>query len=195
MMLRDDISNQLIHFTKPAQNNSEQFLIDSLATFTKILDEKVLEGGIGYIKGKHKCVCFTEAPLTKLPIVFANRKAMEIPYSPYGFMFRKEWLFPQGARPVIYGPESDYELLPEPLKFRHVRFELETESYSVDHTWEREWRLLTEKLPLAPSEVTLVVPHRAVTEQIQEEYKSDNWHVIALSDLGVPVESIELDKI
>ena len=60
-------------------------------------------------------------------------------------MFEKNWLFKRGGRPVIYQPESDFDLLPEDLRWRHVRFEL-TEEKVVDWTWEREWRVCCDDL-------------------------------------------------
>ena len=139
-ILRDDISNQVIHFTKAENKKSPTFLEDSIVLFDKILTEKRLLGGTGYIKGEYKCICFTEAPVSKLPYIFANRKELDIRYSPYGFMFHKKWLFANGARPVIYGPKQDFYILPESMKYRHVRLEL-LEDHEIDHTWEREWRL------------------------------------------------------
>ncbi|GAG63688.1 unnamed protein product, partial [marine sediment metagenome] len=34
--------------------------------------------------------------------------------------------------------DLEYDILPEELKYRHVRYELESD---IDFTWEREWRL------------------------------------------------------
>ena len=39
---------------------------------------------------------------------------------------------------MIYQPEADFDLLPQELRWRHVRFELTGEQV-VDFTWEREW--------------------------------------------------------
>jgi len=190
-IFRDDISDQVIHFTKPAAETApDKFLEGALEVFDKIVSAKFLLGGNGFIKGSYKCVCFTEAPLGKLPILFANRKNLEVRYAPYGFMFGKKWLFAKGARPAIYGEDNDFDILPEKMKFRHVKYHL-GDDYITDHTWEREWRLRADRLDFTPDDVTLVVPHRAIVEYFREEYKSDNWHFIALSDLGIPIDSIE----
>jgi hypothetical protein len=56
----------------------------------------------------------------------------------------------------------------------------------VDFTWEREWRLRLDELQFGPKDVTLVVPNRIVTAEIRAAH-GDDWHAIALSDLGVPI--------
>jgi hypothetical protein len=190
MIVRDDISDQLIHFTKPVKNDPDNFLSNSLKVFGKIIKEKVLNGGTGYIRGSYRCICFTEAPLTKLPIMFANRKSMGIRYSPYGFMFSKKWLHSKGARPVIYGDDSDFEKLPEELRYRHVKLFFGNK-YSTDYTWEREWRLLNDSLEFSPADVTLVVPHRKVADALRKRFISELWHIVSLSDLGISLEPIE----
>jgi hypothetical protein len=100
-------------------------------------------------------------------------------------MVDKKWLYQQGGRPVIYGPDTDFETLPEEMKYRHVLFRLGY-PYEVDYTWEREWRIRTDELVLTPSDVTLVVPDRATKEVLLKCLKGD-WHFIVLSDLGVAV--------
>lgn len=201
---RDDISDSVIHFTKPKSHISANtfdstnekeikgFLEESLNVFIKIMEEKTLLAGTTFIKGNFNCICFTEAPISKLPSVFSNRVLNKIRYAPYGFMFKKKWLYKNGARPVIYGPESDYNCLDENLKYRYVKYNLESDP-EIDFTWEREWRLKTQSLQFDPSDVTLVVPNRAVVDSIRYKDGGDphsNWHFIALSDLGLELDSI-----
>src|SRR5687768_9942725 len=103
-LVRDDISDQLIHFTKPQAARPQRFLEESLAVFDSTLTERKLNGGTGFIRGLHPCICFTEAPIGKLPQIFANPDRDLVRYSPYGFMFTKRWIYEKGGRPVIYGP-------------------------------------------------------------------------------------------
>jgi len=63
---RDDIANDVIHFTK-GDSPAEAF-----AVIAHIVAERRLLGGTGYIKGNYTCVCFTEAPLAHLMDVFAR---------------------------------------------------------------------------------------------------------------------------
>jgi len=118
-------------------------------------------------------------------------------------MVSKSWLFQQGGRPVIYQANDEYDLLPEKLKFRHVRYE---PSKGIDHTWEREWRIRTEELHLDPNSTTLVVPSRDWEEKFKDQHTNEQksagllfeengwlyiqkfpWHFIVLEDLGVDV--------
>jgi hypothetical protein len=153
------------------------------------------------IKGSYNCICFSEAPISSIGQIIA-RKTGEIKYSPYGFMFSKEYLFKLGARPVLYQTEDEYKLLPEELKFKHVKFDLSI-SKKVDWTWEREWRLKTDKLVLNTKETTVIVPNRHIIEELIEKnqavkraistrifgpFPQIEWHFIVLEDLGFTVE-------
>ena len=75
-------------------------------------------------------------------------------YSPFGILVRKDWLFRLGGRPAIYQPEAEFELLPETVRWRHVRYE----PGAVDFTWEREWRVQCDELRLEPANAEIVVP-------------------------------------
>jgi hypothetical protein len=190
-MIRQDISNTLIHLTRDLDGLTAENV------FRKIIKEKSLKGSSINIRGKHNCICFSETPISAIGQILAQ-KIGDFHYSPFGFMFSKKQLFDLGARPVIYQPESDFELLPEKLQFRHVRFEIN----SKDWTWEREWRLNTNELKLSPETVTLIVPQRRIIDQMKEEIAQHNfavsialegipvghrkleWHFIALENLG-----------
>ena len=189
-MIRSDISNTLIHLTRDKEN------LDASEVFEKIVRERQIIGSTENIRGKSKCICFSETPISAIgQILKQNTNAFH--YGSFGFMFSKKYLFDKGARPVIYQPDEDYDLLPESLQYRHVRFEIE----KIDWTWEREWRLNIDNLILDPSEVTLIVPLRKIIDKYKAENSSANmgyrialpdvpyhkeleWHFIALEDLG-----------
>jgi hypothetical protein len=185
-IIRDDLSDRLVHLTKGD---------DPLTTFLQILDDQALLGGNGFIKGGHKCICFSEAPISKLPQVLSTPHG-DVKYRPYGFIFKKTWVFGRGGRPVIYQPDPDYALLPEEKKHLHVRFWL-SDSYNVDHTWEREWRIKSDRLDFTPDDVTLLMPTRTVSEVLKEEWAERHasisppplypWHHIVLEDLGIKI--------
>jgi len=187
--MRDDLSNKLIHLTKGVGDDMAKHREEALKSLCSILKEKRLRGGDGYIKGGHLCVCFSEAPIGKLAHLLAEKDGAKFKYQPYGIMVDKTWLFQLGGRPVIYGPESDYEKLREEMQYRHVRFWLSRE-YKIDHTSEREWRHKTSSLTIAPEDVTVVVPDRDAKDVISHHFFEDNWHYIVLSDLGVAVNSL-----
>ncbi|MDM8527147.1 hypothetical protein QUF58_02945 [Anaerolineales bacterium HSG24] len=143
-MSRTDLTNYLIHFTKPVSIGNET--IDGFHILLKILYNECLIGGTGYIKGDYRCICFSEAPIEAIKESI-NRK-FQNKYSPFGIRVSKEWLFNEGGRPVIYQPDSEFELLPDSLKWRHVRFDLGDNP--VDFTWEREWRIRCDELSFSP---------------------------------------------
>jgi hypothetical protein len=194
-MIREDLSEKLIHLTRDFYKKSAK------SGFLKILSNKYLLGTETNIEDSSKCICFSEAPISSIGRIIA-RKTGEIRYSPYGFMFSKEYLFKLGARPVLYQTEDEFKLLPEELKYKHVKFDL-SKSKKVDWTWEREWRFKTEKLILDPKETTVIIPNRQILEELIAQYQAERreistrvfgafpqieWHFIVLEDLGFTME-------
>ena len=173
-MIRDDLSDKLIHLTRGATYS------DAAKVFSAILEEKRLVGGTGRIEGGFPCVCFSEAPIGQLSRILANRMAHEMRYMPFGVMVNKEWLFDRGGRPVIYQPDAEFELLHDDHKYRHVRYEPKE---NVDSTWEREWRILAEELPLDPDVTTVVVPNRKWERKILKPHEDKIW-LRAAADFG-----------
>lgn len=187
--MRDDLSNKLVHLTKGTGSDPGKHRAEAFQALGKILKQRKLVGGSGLIKGGHTCVCFSEAPISALSRILAQNDRQEFRYQPYGVIVDKLWLYEQGGRPVIYGPDSDYALLPDAMKYRHVRFHLSA-AYSIDYTGEREWRIKAEFLQISPDVVTIVVPDRRAKEAFVRHYKEDNWHFIVLGDLGVHIDTL-----
>jgi hypothetical protein len=198
MMIRDDLSNKLVHLIRGDTTE------DAYRVLERILDECRLKGGNGMIKGEFNCVCFTETPISKLGYVLTNNTAMR--YKPLGIMVDKSYVFDRGGRPVIYQADDEYELLPKELRYRHVRLEWRDGKATVDFTWEREWRIHTDELPLKPEEITVILPKRIWRDALSDahferihrllasdgiraarEVKAYPWHVIVLEDLGIPI--------
>lgn len=190
-MIRGDLSERLIHLTRDLEGISGQ------ERFYKILNSQQILGSSKSILGGYKCICFSEAPISALGQIIA-KKDPDIRYSPYGFMFTKEYLYNLGARPVIYQSAEEYYLLKDELKYRHVSFDLSKDK-KVDWTWEREWRLKKEMLSISPNDVTLIIPTREIEEKLKDENHKNNsqmaiaeipishrfdWHFIVLEDLG-----------
>lgn len=186
--MRDDIGNKLVHLGKGHSDDPAQHRGEAALNLKNILKQRMLRGGTGFIKGKHKCVCFSEAPISKLSQLLASKDPSGFKYQPYGLIVDKKWIFKQGGRPVIYGPDHEYADLPNKMKYRHVRFWLSDE-YDIDHTWEREWRICTPSLQFTPADVTVVVPDRTAKDVFIENGHSE-WHYLSLSDLGVKVSPL-----
>lgn len=158
---RPDLTPNLIHFTKGKDHEA------AFDVLVAIVADRQLLGGSGYIRGEYRCVCFTEAPLDHLAEVFGWTVQNNLRYKPFGVLVSKQWLFEQGGRPVIYQPEEEFECLPNELRYRHVRLDLRDDN-SVDFTWEREWRIRTDALPLDPQAIKLVLPSSDYADRLKE---------------------------
>ena len=198
-MIRDDLSTKLIHLTRGDEYG------DAANRFLNIIYNTHIAGGNNSIRGGYRCVCFSEAPISKLAQVLSL--SLDIPqgrmrYRPFGVMIDKRWLFAAGGRPVIYQPEAEYDQLPETHKYRHVRYE----PPHIDWTWERECRIRTDRLDLDSNTTTFLVPDRRWEEWFLEQHfraVADNsallgipipdpvpWHFLVLSDLGVEIPNV-----
>ncbi|WP_262996258.1 hypothetical protein [Alteromonas salexigens] len=87
--MRTDISQYLYHWVKA---DTEELTVEILC---KIIESRRLLDSDGFITGKQKCVCFTEAPMNKF-----HRE--EYRYKKFGVRFEKNYIFSRGGRPVIY---------------------------------------------------------------------------------------------
>jgi len=137
------------------------------------------------IRGSYRCICFTEAPLA----AFSSGFVAQFPftrYSQFGLMFEKKWIFERGGRPVIYQPDSDFDLLPEDLRWRHVRFE-PTGDTIIDWTWEREWRVCCNELVFTPAEAIIVVPNEQWASELRRIHNIDQ-------DLTVELYAQAIDR-
>lgn len=198
-MIRVDLSSKLVHLTR------SEGKLNASERFGRILSEKVLIGSSQDVRGGFKVVAFTESPISMLASVLANAKLLKMQYAPLGFLIDKTWLYKQGGRPVIYESNPEYDDLPESKQYLHVRYEPHR---GVDYSWEREWRIRTDRLPLDPEVTTVIVPTRDWEKNYHALYAQNvqtagivtqglwpvsfpEWHFIALEDLGVSVEKME----
>jgi hypothetical protein len=181
---RSDIANDVIHFTK-GDSPGEAF-----AVLSKIVKERRLCGGSGFIRGGYNCVCFTEAPLAHLASVFARTATERFRYMPFGILLPKAWLFERGGRPVIYQADDEYNEIPEALRYRHVRYEPHAQP-PVDFTWEREWRILTDELRLDPEVAFLVLPSQEYLDELRRQHDMREENAFELYSLAVGAELAE----
>lgn len=189
IIARSDIGDLLVHWTR--RKETENQTTSAFNILRKIIREKRIKGGDGYIRGGYDCVCFTESPISDLVKVFSlakmsEDKARRHRYEPYGIGIKKEWLFNQGGRPVIYGSSDDFNELPDSQRRRYVNYN----PPSIDFTWEREWRIQTNLLELDPEQTVLVVPTRTHARQL-EDIIEDDWLTLTLSILGLPADWVD----
>ena len=197
-LLRSDMSNWLIHFTKYDKNDihNERYPFKNL---NKIIEHKQLNGNNQLIRGDYKCICFSEAPLAKAisiieysDYIYNKTKERPFRYAPFGIAVKKEWLYNQSGRPVIYQSEQEYSQTFEEQRYRHVRYE---PNNGIDFTWEREWRIKCGQLSLQPEHTTIIVKNKRYREQLLEKYyaeQSNNpfnidiypWGLVSLDELS-----------
>lgn len=172
--VRRDISPTLIHWTKPRVVNNGFFEdyeeTPAFNVLIEIIKSSHIKGSSRYIKGSFNCVCFTESPLSEMISIFNyafNPETINfIKYHPFGIGFPKSFIYSKGGRPVIYQDDPEYDLLPNPLKWRHCRF---NPINGIDFTWEREWRIKTDSLELDSAKMTIFVPNPQYKELIDTD--------------------------
>lgn len=121
---REDISEYLFHFTKGK---------NAFETLISILNDGKLKD-----VNRRGYLCFTEAPLTTLYNMFQIFERYDNPmYAPYGIGIKKNLLFNEGCRPVIYGTKEDFCTFPKHLYWRCEEYKPGIKDYS----WLREWRI------------------------------------------------------
>jgi hypothetical protein len=141
---RIDISTAIVHFTKEADIDGRRW--SAVEILVKILKEKTLKGGTGFVVGPHRAVCFQDSPMLGLAQnVQFERECLEkggrLRYRGTGPAFNKRYAFKLGARPVLYErTEVAKKLLPEAEHWRIVNLNLSDKEHIIDWTHEREWR-------------------------------------------------------
>lgn len=156
---RNDMREYLIHWCKSDSRNYEeafQCLLDI------IISEKIA-GNSNLIKGNHKVICFSEAPIE---VVLSHQHGR---YLPFGITFLKSTIFAKGGRPVIYQAPEEYYDLPTSLQWRHVSYNPLGDK-KCDFTWEREWRIKSDELELNPNEMLIVLPNMQWKNKLIENY-------------------------
>lgn len=172
MSPRQDISDNLIHFTS---GGNEEEAYQRLCT---IVRERRIIGTSEKIKGRYRCICFSEAPLASLSGGLVNPDAYSR-YSPFGIMFEKRWIFEHGGRPVIYQADAEFNLLPESMKWRHVRYE-PNRANPIDFTWEREWRIQCDSLEFNPSVAAIVALNTEWAQRMKDEHEAEQDFIVLM---------------
>jgi hypothetical protein len=175
-MIRPDISKYLIHFTRDTTDEN------AFKRLQKIIRDKKLIGSSNKIKGDHRCVCFSEAPLSSLQDGLVNENLYS-KYSPFGIMVSKKLLFERGGRPVIYQPAPEYNELPHSYQWRHVTFELRNGLPFSDFTWEREWRIKCDELPFDCSNAKIVVRDSNWAARLKRDHEDNQEYNVQMYSL------------
>lgn len=167
-MPRPDLSDKLIHFTS-GDSHEEAF-----GNLCSIIEGRSIRGSNSKIRGAFTCVCLTEAPLASLSHGLVNLQEYSR-YRPFGIMYDKTLIHALGGRAVIYQPDSEYADLSDSSKWRHMRYEPNARP-PFDFTWEREWRVQTNNLPVQSHQAVIVLPSREWEERLREAHAEQQDH-------------------
>ena len=160
---REDLSNYLFHFTKGR---------NAKTTLLSIINDNAIKD-INHT-GR---ICFTETPVTLLAPMFNLFNSYPDPmYAPYGVGIRKDVVYNNGGRPVIYGDETDKKILPQALKWRYELYDIEKH----DFTWLREWLLPMDNIELLFDNCFFIVDTNNDIEEL--------WHWVNSIDMDIDAQ-------
>jgi len=185
--MRRDLSNFLIHFV------SDESLDLAYLRLRKIVKERRLIGNNRFIKGGYTCICFSEAPLNCLPGGLLNPDYYSR-YSPFGIMVTKKWLFNLGGRPAIYQSGTEYHLLPDQIKWRHVLYNPLKEP-PIDFTWEREWRINLDYLDFKPSNALIIVLDNSWANRLKKDHEREEDYKVRAYSMILDDDEAELAEL
>lgn len=155
-----DVSPFLFHFVKGD---------NPLRVLEQILKDNALK------TNKHNFISYTESPLRVMNDIldyfqeYRDKPGCRPMYEKYGIGINKKLMYERyGARPVIYGPIEDKQLIDGSL---HWRFEL-LDFVERNFSWQREWR--TEgnyfELPEDDEDVVIICRYEKETKCLKERY-------------------------
>ena len=155
-----DVSPYLFHFVKGD---------NPLLVLEQILKDNALKSD------KHNFISYTESPLRVMNDIldyfqeFRYKPGCRPMYEKYGIGINKKFMYEKyGARPVIYGPIEDQNLIDETLKWR---FEL-LDFVKWDFSWQREWRTKGNyfELPEDDEDVIIICRYEKEAERLKEQH-------------------------
>ncbi len=158
---RSDFTSRITHLTK---GDTEEKAFENLLS---ILENKKLNGGIGYVNGDIPVVCFQETPLGSIAenllyekYLRDEKSSKKNRYMAFGLRFQKIIIYSNGGRPVIYGDTQELkDILPEKEYWRIEDMKLTDQHNIVDWSHEREWRIKNE-LSFEYDQTEVIVPTR-----------------------------------
>lgn len=144
---RVDLSNKLTHLIRA---NSDH---EAIETLYRIACTGHLEGTTTGVIGNTQVVCFSEAPEGE----FIKEKNH---FKPFGISIDKIYFFSSGGRPVIYQPKEEHAFIDPELHWKIVTYNptSSTKNRWVDWSWQREWRIKTDRFLLPVEQTTFLVP-------------------------------------
>lgn len=179
-MIRIDHCENLIHFTKGEDKSLDYE--SAYQNLKRIIKSRELKGSNEMIIGGHRCVCFTESPVRCLTNNGQLDSKYFSRYTPFGLQYCKRDVFRNGGRPVIYSTKEEAKIqkFNTHINWRYVSYNPDLEG-KLDFTWEREWRIKKEKVPVNPELVKLVFPNIDWINRFIEEHEKEE-HGMEIDD-------------
>ena len=84
-------------------------------------------------------------------------------------------------------------MLPEELRWRHVRYE-PTGDQAIDFTWEREWRMPCDELRFSPADAVVIVPNEEWASALRKNHDDEQDMVVELYATAIERQTAELRR-
>lgn len=161
---RVDLSNKLTHLIHADSDH------EAIETLYRIACDGHLEGTTRGVIGKNQVVCFSEAPEGE----FIKEKNH---FKPFGISIDKAYFFSSGGRPVIYQPKEEHAFIAPELHWKLVTYNptSSTEHRWIDWSWQREWRIRTDRFLLPVEQTTFLVPSEVDREILIDKLMENEW--------------------
>lgn len=148
-----------------------------LETLARICREQCLRATSTITRTNARCVSFTSVPL--VPLLHRRKFQSHLnrwDWEPYGLVIRQSALWSQGAKPVVYGRESDFQEL-EQEQQPYFQPAYRRNPAADDWSNEREWRVLGDiRLNLlSPDSILAFVKTR---DEAQQLARHSPWPVL-----------------
>jgi len=120
----------------PARQRSASCALERI-----ILQQRIIASATA-IRDSIPVVCLTGVPVQQWPgrrVYRCHRRRWD--FLPYAIAIRRDWLVRRGARPVIYGDNSDWDNLPGSCRPFFQKSMSTLGKQPIDWSLEREWRV------------------------------------------------------
>jgi hypothetical protein len=160
-----DYSPFLVHLTREGIDRTGNIVMPAEEVLHCILNEKSLNAYNYYclfkdkidllentIKNKFKVACFTETPIDQIEVLLEKVQGRNMVLSPYGLIFKKDYISKNGGNQVFYITEelsrplwTIYDKAVDsnfPDTFCRLLALINRCDDKIDFHWEREWRVV-----------------------------------------------------
>jgi hypothetical protein len=170
-------------FEEPSADRSARAAIEQIVTTQRLLASQ--RG----VRGDVPVVCFTAVPLHELQglNVFRPHRG-RWDFQPYGVCIDKDWLVGQGARPVNYATDAEWDQLSaDDRPFFQIEKSITRSGNEIDWTVEEEWRV-TGDVDLAKVPQNQIVVFVFSEEEATRLRRMTQWSVVVQRSVASSTE-------